>query len=220
MVSATLLKVGGIYSLILFLVTIFISFMICSFVGYASFSTAFAITLICIIIANLLKFFKSEENKTAWINIWAIIFSVVSLFIVLFLPQTYHTSESYLNRFVIYLILGISLCGPSAMIMRVLIGLILPGTAVNSGLDEKQEKTLYYVSNLLVTFFNAALIANTSDGTNQRLGKHGLVNSIIAWFIGAAFGFAIGYIVDSKAAPLTGAYESKIEPNSGYDAVA
>ena len=167
-----------------------------------------------------LAFFKSTEKDPKACRIFAGILAFIAGFIWFFIPQTYHTGDSYLNRVVIYIIFNAGMCCVIACYWTLVTRRVFGALLASTSFDHKEENLLYIILNLLYAVLLSLVLPATDSTDADIVFSLGLSYSIGIWFLNGFLGLAIGYILTTKAGS-TGptSMAAPISTTSDYDGI-
>lgn len=217
--NSSLVKSCGILGGYNFVIALVISLLSCFCINSVVASVIIGILIIVVgIVCIILAFWRNDEGKLRFQYMLSGIVGIIGGLTLACLPNSFHLHSSSLNRFVVYWLFVSGLYLAAAMLNVFVSNKFLYSEVKSSSIDDNQQANLYIISNLVLSILLAICFAFSKTEIHSVF-TDGFVYSIAIWFLAAIVGVGCGYLFVSKAAPLTGAYESNYDTTPGYDNV-
>ena len=148
------------------------------------------------------------------------IFQIIVGFVWFFIGEHFHTRESYLDRFVIYILFtiayGTGLTFYWPYVSKAVFGAIIK----EHSLDQKQEMLLYVVMNIVYATLIALMFPIPSSLKLGKLCSGGIADSVGFWFVNAVIGLLVGLVFTLKSGTaLPESLATPISSDSTYDGI-
>lgn len=171
-----------------------------------------AVIIIGLHISNLSCGHNRSEAK--WTLIISFIFALVAGILYLTMKNTFHNTDSFLNKICVYTIEIAGICFPLCLLIPFLTKLLMGDTIKAAEFDYTQESGLYISFFALISFAQGIVFASKNS---SNIWGSVFPLSIINCCIAAILGAFVGYTIENKSSPLATAYVSNYDTTNVYD---
>lgn len=213
MVNSQTLKSAGVLGAFGFVTALVSSLLICFAAKFNIFRIILAVVfaVLCVVFV-VFSFVGDGAAGRRTVFMGTAVGSLASFVTLISSSSSFHQTSSMLDKFVVYFIVAVTissiLCAMWPFLTSKLLYVIISSTSI----DYAQESLLYISVNGVVSVFVALFISLSGKPEVNDAFRKGFVISIAAWFISFLANGAIGWMLESKSAPMASAYDSTPEP--------